>query len=315
MITDCVARSVIFDLPGDGRLVCERESCLATAFGDGDRSFVVLAFYGDDSGSAPRDECFVVAGYLATGNAWFYSLEVPWCEVLQAHPRIAYFKASQCEHLDGEFSNFTRADAERKLESLVGVVSKASDLVSDGIMEVSSVIRWCDYKSSVTGMFRDAYPNPYFFCVHGIVSLIAREYLDAVENPSVRVAYTFDHQSNLDAEMNKQYCEVKNTVDYRVASTMGRLGFDDDKVCPPLQIADLIAWHVRRDFVKPSKDRGERRPAFTALRNSLRYGKQAVWNPMKLAEFSRAVNAGSTTSALWDSDATILRGNIAGPLL
>jgi hypothetical protein len=72
---------------------------------------------------------------------------------------------------------------------------------------------------------------------------------------------------------------------------MGSISFADDRGCPPLQMADLIAWHVRRDFLNPKNDLGRQRPALRALREKLKDGRLAIWKPDGLRQFAADVEA------------------------
>lgn len=274
---------------------------IADALGLGEDGWIsVFAFYGDDSGSAKRDKFCVVAGYLATTRTWFYDIETPWTRVLENKPGIEYFKSYECETLTKQFARFCRTEADLKRDALVNIIAALAP--TDQILEFSSVVARTDYETAVTGKLRDAYPDPYYLCVHGVVSLIARAYLRSVKYPATRrVAYVFDNQSNLQGRMSKQYNSVRDTAPEPMARTMGSLSFDDDRRCPPLQVADLIAWHIRRDFDKPSNDQGQRRPALCALRKELKGGELALWNPDKLRAFSAEIEAGRKAPDFWAS--------------
>jgi hypothetical protein len=154
----------------------------------------------------------------------------------------------------------------------------------------------------VTGGLRDAYPNPYFFCVQGVVSLIARSYIDEAaklnDRPHARVAFVLDRQGVLEDRMAEQYRHVERTVHPHIASTMGSLEFRDDRDCLPLQAADLIAYHARRDFVQPAKDGGVQRPEIIALRGNTR-GEIAIWNSHKLKSFVDEIDARGRTPDFW----------------
>jgi hypothetical protein len=249
----------------------------------------VLAYYGDDSGSASRDGVFAVGGYLAESPTWFYDLEIPWNEVLNEAPRIKYFKGFECQKLTGQFEGFERDEADAKLDSLVDVI--VPSIASARVHEYGSVIRWDDYNRCITGKLRKAFPNPYFFCFHGLVDLISRAYLEATETPARPVAYVFDHQSNLESKAYEHYWLVYRHASDGAKRTMGSISFADDRGCPPLQMADLIAWHVRRDFLNPKNDLGRQRPALRALREKLKDGRLAIWKPDGLRQFAADVEA------------------------
>lgn len=180
------------------------------------------------------------------------------------------------------------------------------------ILEFSSSIRWEDFESSVTGGLRSVYTHPYYFCIHGIVSLIAKEYLAEVSHPTRRIAYVFDTQNQYELEMEKQYLDVRDTVHPQIAATMGSISFRDDKECAPLQMTDLLANYMRQDLVAPSsavqellpkaKRENYRRAAsiLGTLRSSMRPAKRAHWNPAKLKALCGDIDAGLKNRTFWE---------------
>lgn len=268
----------------------------------------MLVFYGDDSGSSVTGGVCLVAGYLAVGRDWLYDLEIPWNRELARAPAIKYFKAFQSKRLKGEFKGWSDEDAEAKRNALVEVIATQGGR----IVEFSSSIRWEDFESSVTGGLRSVYTHPYYFCIHGIVSLIAKEYLTAVPYPTQRIAYVFDEQNQHELEMEKQYLDVRNTVHPDVAATMGSISFLDDKDCAPLQIADLLANYMRHDLVAPSDEEQALLPTadrenhqraasiLRKLRSSMRPAKRAQWNPDRLKNLCAKIEAGLKHRTFWE---------------
>src|SRR5262249_42393838 len=49
-------------------------------------------------------------------------------------------------------------------------------------------------------------------------------------------------------------------------AVMGDITFADDRKCIPLQCADLLAWHVRRDYISPAEDHGRTLPEYERLK-------------------------------------------------
>ena len=58
----------------------------------------MLKAFIDDSGSGGDSEWYVLAGYLGTIQGWD-SFDAQWMDILNRHPRIAYFKSSEAESL------------------------------------------------------------------------------------------------------------------------------------------------------------------------------------------------------------------------
>jgi hypothetical protein len=95
----------------------------------------------------------------------------------------------------------------------------------------------------------------------------------------------FDQQTAQEAEAYKQY-EGTYSQFPELAEFMAGCDFRDDKKTPGLQAADLVAWQIRRDIVRPPEDNGMMRPEFEELRKLYKQPAQArVWRASGLAQF------------------------------
>ncbi len=73
---------------------------------------------------------------------------------------------------------------------------------------------------------------------------------------------------------------------------VGRPRFEDDKCLLPLQMADLFAWHCRRDYYEQIRSNGARRwesSAWNVLRSV--HGKALYLREPDLLEFKRRSDA------------------------
>jgi hypothetical protein len=241
--------------------------------------FLVLAYYGDDSGSHGKGP-FVVAGYLGTTEDWFY-LENEWRKILATAPAITYFKMSECYWLKDEFHYFSRTAANRKLSQFVDAVC----LYAPRFAEISSVTNWDEYESAIgDGALQQVFNNPYFFSLHGVIAQVGK-FLK--KNNAVQpVHFTFDHQSNLNYHSGVQYGLIREKSPKEFIGHMGGISHEDDREFVPLQIADLIAWHVRRDWAKPPEDGGTMRPELKRLRDHTYRAECAVLRTSKIAQMA-----------------------------
>jgi hypothetical protein len=64
-------------------------------------------------------------------------------------PRIEFFHMYECEKLRGEFRNFTRHQADRKLNALIDVLLPF--LRKKRLKEFSAILDWGIYNRTVTG--------------------------------------------------------------------------------------------------------------------------------------------------------------------
>jgi hypothetical protein len=234
---------------------------------------VQLALYADGSGEHGKGT-FVVAGYLAGTIDWF-DIETQWCARLREHPKIEYFKASDCFHLRGQFEGWKRADADAKRERLAEIIRDNGE----HLVEISSTIRWDEYNSAMgDGITKHALYTPYFFCFNGV---IAEAVAHANENKwHGRIAFVFDTESNanLDGDAEVQYKHARDTLPEVIRNRMGSATWDSDIKFPSLQIADLIAWSVRAEMEKLGS------PALELLRKRIAKSVRREWNASGIAQ-------------------------------
>jgi hypothetical protein len=241
-----------------------------------------VRFYADETGTHGGSVCGV-AGYLATAENWEHFRQ-EWEDALHAPKAVDYFKRGANYHGDPPFDGWTEHEREKKLYRMVSVFAR----YRAAIYELSSTIGWGEYNSVVVGALKEEYPHPYFFCFHGVVSLavdVMRE--AAIKNPGVEpiIDFVFDQQREFAKEAHGQYVTIYHKYP-ELAKYMGGCVFKDDKRTAGLQAADLIAWQLHRDLVRPPEDEGRQRPELCMLRNMYDYcPKWRRWNPSGLAQF------------------------------
>jgi len=224
---------------------------------------LMLAFYGDGSGEHGKGP-MVVAGYLGYASD-LWEMERRWCNELQASPRIAYFKASECKaeaptKLTGQFLGWDSQQAQEKRRRLAQIVHDASPR----LVALSSMIDWDEYRSIIgDGLVREVYYHPYFFCFHGITSVAIETARGMFRDGSNRVSFVFDTESNgcVDAIAQLQFERVKAAELSELNDNIGTTSWDTDLKFPSLQIADLLAWSVRR------KAAGQQSPVLHLVRD------------------------------------------------
>jgi hypothetical protein len=241
-----------------------------------------VRFYGDDSGAHGKGT-FVVSGYAATDEAWSH-VSRAWLKALQEPPEVPYFHMGSNYHGDEPFTGWSETDRRKKREHMLAALQP----FGSQLLEISSVIDWDVYREGVVGPLRELFDNPYFFCFHGVVSQIKDIF--SAQTQAVHVSYTFDRESALEARLLDQFFKLRVHAP-ELEPYVGGLCFEDDKYLPGLQIADAIAWLVRRDFVQPPEDGGTRRPELVFLREHV-YNQPAYlrkWRKDGLLEFSERI--------------------------
>jgi hypothetical protein len=247
-----------------------------------------LRFYGDESGAQGKGT-YVIAGYLATAENWWH-FKTDWLGKLAEPRQVQYFKRGPNYHGDVPFEGWPKAEREAKLSSMISVFER----FGEALVEISSTMSWDTYRTVIVDGIEEIFPNPYYFCFHGVVSVVIdwiRQHKAA--NPTVETGaeFVFDQQDEHRVGVLRHYSSVYEQFP-ELAPMMLGCDFRDDKVTPGLQAADLIAWQIHRDVVRPPEDNDKERPELTALRSLFKHdGKQVRWNASRLASISTRNNS------------------------
>jgi hypothetical protein len=211
-----------------------------------------LTFYGDESGSHPHEGACVLSGYLGSDDDW-EDLGNAWREVLHnAGPRIGYFHMYECCKLAGQFEQFNRYQADRKMRDLIDVLIPF--LRSNKLREFTAILDWGIYQRTIKGSMREyVFNNPYFLLMHALTIEIAKDLVK--RNIQEQVWLWMDDQSaKLEYNLRQQFLIVKELRGPVHGALLHDLAFRDDKICDPLQCADLIAWQRHRKQLNLAED-------------------------------------------------------------
>lgn len=220
----------------------------------------MLKCYVDDSGSDERPGgLFVLAGYIMEEARWEAFAE-DWHSRLHNTPAIDYFHMADAEAAEGLFLNMRYDDREFKVRSLANVIQRANPIAIEARMG------WDDYLDIVDGKVDPRLNNPYaflFFKILGTVSQIQIEIDEAYKrsgqsNPygMQTVDFIFDEQGDAGLKCLDWYGELKKRVPEPHKTMIANTPmFKDDRLLNPLQAADMLAWHIRRQHQFPNEDR------------------------------------------------------------
>lgn len=256
---------------------------------DWNGSVLVLTFYGDESfggRQAGFQGCYAAAGCITSAEVWQQEIVDDWQKALSASPSIAYFRMSECfaaiegrQQKDEEspFSGMSARDAREKLEAVVSVVEGHRHQIGG----VQSIITWDCFDNGLNDADKALYGSPFSLCVEGIVDGCRQ--LLRHRNEDAPIAFVFDERRDV-SEKILQAWNITKAASVEDAAIMGSVSFQDDKNCLPLQCADLVAWHARREYIKPVEDHGRPRPEHRRLTTSLYAWYEHIWNEEKLRE-------------------------------
>ncbi|MGF1631284.1 MAG: DUF3800 domain-containing protein [Kiloniellaceae bacterium] len=192
----------------------------------------------DDSASETGNHRLVMAGYLNTTSKWALFADA-WDEELRAAPAVEYLKMSEANSLRGQFRGWNDDTRDEKLRGFVRVARHFRPIS----FEVS-ISRHSYYE-----LVRPASPrgiSPHFVCTFGVVTAVTR-YLTSI-GAKTPVDFIFDEQLGVSADIALFFDYMKMSLP-RSARTLinGNPIFRDDKKMLPLQAADMLAWHLRRE--------------------------------------------------------------------
>lgn len=203
-----------------------------------------LKAYVDDSAAQKGDRRLFLAGYLHRADVWA-EFSDRWLAELRAWPAIEYFKASEAHNLSGQFDNKSGWDEQLR------------DAKISNLAQIISACQPCSFEFSVNRqIFEDELKpvspfglgKPHFTMCFGVVAGLAN--LAAQEGISTPIKFIFDEQQGVDMDIALFFADMKKNLSVEAQNLIHGLptfASDRDNRFTPLQAADLLAWHLRRE--------------------------------------------------------------------
>ena len=192
----------------------------------------MLEAYVDDSASDSRsDKRLVLAGYIQDPVAW-RNITEEWVVELSRPPSLASL------HMATSFKGWSEEAREAKIDALVAVLAKYRPLSIE--CSISRTAHIEELRGRVPHDLRHAYFPCFVGILHGVARIMHEENL---EGP---VELVFDEQGEVGTDAALWFAPLKH-LDPKLNSALGgppRFASDDEVV--PLQMADMLAWYVRR---------------------------------------------------------------------
>jgi hypothetical protein len=203
----------------------------------------MLQVYVDDSASDVGDQRLFLAGYVNTADKWARFSDA-WQEELDHSPRISYLKMSEANSHSGEFQGWTAVDRDEKLAGFARVIRHFKPA------SIHSSISRAEFRNIVSPVAPYGFNRPYLYCFQAIIVPLANSMLEH-GLPKVPVDFIFDEQEEMGEEARFFYRIIRDGQPKAVRSILSRDPvFRDDKQVLPLQAADMLAWHVRRNYLR-----------------------------------------------------------------
>jgi hypothetical protein len=203
----------------------------------------MLQVFVDDSASDDGDQRLFLAGYINTADKWILFSDA-WQEELDSQPSIRYLKMSEANNLGGEFRGWSAEVRDEKLRGLARVIRHF------GPATIHSSISRKEFKEIVSPVAPYGFNRPYLYAFQAIIVSLANSMLE-YGVPKVPVDFIFDEQGKLGEEARFFYRIVRDTQPAGVRSILSSDPiFRNDKMVLPIQAADMLAWHVRRTYIR-----------------------------------------------------------------
>lgn len=201
---------------------------------------MVLHAYVDDSKKALGRKTLFLAGYVNAHDKWT-SFNRRWAEVLQDGRPIPYLHMVDLHAARGEFRGWGRLDREIKVAAHANVIAEFEPTSFHVSLDLDDFHRIFD-KSLPFG-----FQSPYFVCFIAVVTQIGRHAERFFDQSPVTI--TFDEQKQIQRPAIALYKGLKAMQPDEQRSWMGDTpSFESDKHNPALQAADMLAWHIQREF-------------------------------------------------------------------
>lgn len=207
----------------------------------GRKLLVALQAYIDDSASDIGDRRYYLAGLINTADKWA-DFSDEWAAELASQPAISYFRNVEAQNYRGPFKGWTRKQRVYKLERLASVAARYRPWT----FEVSLNRREFDriYKPNTL----HALSHPFQICFVLVMEIVAR--LHETEKFEVPVDFIFDETKGLGDLIIIMFDWIKDYQPHWRNALGSTPVFRDDKKIMPLQAADMLAWHLRRESEK-----------------------------------------------------------------
>jgi hypothetical protein len=191
------------------------------------------AFCDGSKGTEPG-KILLLSALVHTVPAW-EKFSNDWEAALKVPPRLEHFHMRKFRQLAG----WKPIDRDLKIISLTEVILKHQPHV------VSCWLSTESYNATVRQVAPSDLRHVFSLAFHAILHTVGEYQIQ--RRIATPVDFVFDEEGDVGDEALIWYPAIKETAPPRVRALMGATPvFRDDEEVPPLQAADLVAWHKRR---------------------------------------------------------------------
>lgn len=219
-----------------------------------------------------------VAGYLI-GSEQAKRLDVEWRRVLSKRS-LPYFRMSACAHGNAPFQKLSRDERIAVEKSMIECIKRRT------ILGLGATVNVAEFEQLMPQ--HPLIGTPYTFCAQVVIGGVQNWIKE--RNYQGKVAYFFEagHQSasEADALMRKTFHDPV----LRHASGYSGHSFVDKVEAPPIQAADLLAWHSYTEL----RHRFENRPRRKDFASLLQHPHKIVHvSPERILHLARLWHPGA----------------------
>lgn len=203
-----------------------------------------LRAFTDDSAAQKGDRRLFLAGYLHRADAWA-AFSDDWHAELNALPTIEYFKASEANHLTGQFDykkGWDEAQRNAKTRKLAAIINSYQPQSFE--FSINRQI----FEDELKPVSPYGFGRPHFQMCFSVVAGIAR--YAAQQGIATPIEFIFDEQQGVDADIAMFFSHLKKGLPIEAQNLISGTPYfksDRDKRYMPLQAADMLAWHLRSE--------------------------------------------------------------------
>jgi hypothetical protein len=201
----------------------------------------------DDSAAQKGDKRLFYAGYLHRADAWAEFSEV-WDRELAAWPRIDYFKGTEANILSGQFQGWERDKRNAKVKKLAQIIRAFKAFPFHFSLNRKL------FEEILKPVSPYGLAQPHFTACFHVMSGVVR--YAASQGITTPIEFIFDQQDGVDETVRLFFSEMIKSLPLSARNLISDVPWfksDRDKQFMPLQAADMLAWHVRREHGYPDK--------------------------------------------------------------
>lgn len=200
----------------------------------------MLQAFVDDSASSVGARRLVMAAYVHSAEDWA-TFSDEWSAALKREPAIQYFHMVEAQSRRGQFDGWSEAKRTKKIFALAEVIKEY------GPLSIDCYVSLRDHKAILKPHAPFGLASPYFPVVFALACGVAR--VCQMLGAEVPCDFVFDKQDNVSKHVLLfwEYIISQQPQEWAKFISASPI-FRDDKDVLPLQAADMLAWHTRRNY-------------------------------------------------------------------